>query len=767
MKQNKKPACKTEKTFEYIFENIIDGIILADSESKKFSMCNRAICHMLGYSKKELLNIDIHDIHPKEALPHIDKLFNQLLNNEIELAKDIPTLKKDGTIFYADIAASPIQYNGKPHLAATFRNITERKRSEEALQESERKYRRIVDTANEGIIAVDENHIITFVNNRMTDMLGYQPEEMIGLLYSSFLFNEDIPDYEARIIQRRKGVPSHYERRIRHKDGNPIWTIISTTPLLDSQHRFIGSIAMFTDITERKHAEEAHKGSEAILKSLFDAIPVGIGLMKNRVNIKVNNSLCKISGYSEKELLEQDSRLFYTDEDEYNRVGKELIAQIKKEGFGVIETRNKRKDGEIIDVLLYLSPFDIKDISAGQVITVLDITGRKKMEAEKSRLEEMLLHSQKIESIGRLAGGIAHDFNNMLTAILGYTEMTMNLLDPAGKPYSQLSVVIKAAQGAANLTKQLLAFSRKQVIEPKFINLNNSIERIQKMIATLIGENIKLHIVPHNELLTIKADPGQIEQIIINLAANARDAMPDGGKLVIETSNVYLDEKYSQTHANVLPGDYAMMAVTDTGSGMSKETLDLAFEPFFTTKETGRGTGLGLATVYGIVKQNGGTIEIYSEIGQGTVFKVYFPRFIQTVKERQKSQTKIEMPTGVETILIAEDKAQVLNFSREILIHLGYKVLAAASGEEALAIAENYKENIHLFLTDIILTGINGRVTAERLLDMRPKLKILYNSGYTAEVIDKHGILEQGFNFIGKPFTSQELAIKVREVLDK
>ena len=564
-----------------------------------------------------------------------------------------------------------------------------------------------------------------------------------------------------------EGSVSHFEVTLKRMDGSPLIVSVNSQYYRDSDGNILGVEGVFSDITERLKAEKSLKENEAMLKSLLDATPIGVGLLINRIYVKVNDSLCKMTGYSEEELVGQSSCMLYENKSEYDKAGIELYSQMESTELGMTESRMKRKDGTIINVILCLSPFNPEDITAGHTLTVFDITERKRIEAEKSRLEEMLLHSQKIESMGRLAGGIAHDFNNLLTAILGNTEMAMNQLDSSSRPYARLEVIKKAAEGAANLTRQLLAFSRKQVIEPKTINLNDLIEHVSRMITTLIGENIKLRTVLSATLSLIKADPGQAEQVIINLAANARDAMPDGGELTIETSDVYLDENYSGTHSGVLSGNYVVMTVTDNGMGMTRDTLEHAFEPFFTTKESGRGTGLGLATVYGIVKQNGGTIEIYSEISRGTVFKVYFPVSTQALTESVQDRDRGNIPAGSETILIVEDREDVLEFSRDILSQAGYRVLTAESGEQALTVSESYGDKIHMLITDIILPGMNGREIAERISVLRPGIRVLYNSGYTAEVIDRQGVLEKGIQFINKPFSSQELTAKIREILDK
>jgi signal transduction histidine kinase/ActR/RegA family two-component response regulator len=397
-----------------------------------------------------------------------------------------------------------------------------------------------------------------------------------------------------------------------------------------------------------------------------------------------------------------------------------------------------------------------------------DIAERKRVEKDRDRLEEQLRHAQKLESVGRLAGGVAHDFNNLLTAIIGNTQLMMMEVGPKSVHYPRLEVVMQAADSANVLTRQLLAFSRKQIIEPKVINLNDMIEHMHSMLVRLIGEDIELLKIANAKDARIKADSGQIEQIIVNLVVNARDAMPDGGMLTIETAEVALDEGYCQAHAYAKPGEHVMLAVTDTGHGMGAEVKRHLFEPFFTTKPRGKGTGLGLATVYGAVKQNGGTIEVYSEPGQGTSFKIYFPRVMEeAVQIDKKERPDTSLLRGSETVLLVEDDPRVSEFSLGVLEELGYKVLYASTAEAALTVAHNYEGPIHLLLTDVILPGMNGRALADELKRVRPDIKILFASGYTENIIAHHGVLEEGLHFIGKPFTAFALSKKIREVLDR
>ena len=381
--------------------------------------------------------------------------------------------------------------------------------------------------------------------------------------------------------------------------------------------------------------------------------------------------------------------------------------------------------------------------------------------------QEQLRQSQKLEGIGQLAGGIAHDFNNLLTIIGGFTSLAIKDLPLDSPIRSNLEEVKKAGDRASSLTRQLLAFSRKQVLQPEVLNLDSVVLEIEKMLRRVIGENIDLRAVLKPQLGNIKADPGQIEQIILNLVVNARDSMPHGGKLTIETDNVYLDEEYVSHHLGSQAGPHVMLAVTDTGHGMDQQTLSRIFEPFFTTKELGKGTGLGLSTVYGIVKQSGGNIWVYSEPGRGATFKIYLPRVDDAADEYKHTTQEAKLAEGSETILLVEDEEMLRKLARQTLKGYGYHILEASNGDEAIGISRQYEGEIQLLLTDVIMPGMNGRELSNRLLETRPKLRVLFMSGYTDDAIVHQGVLDESANFIQKPFPPESLAKKVREVLDQ
>ena len=371
-----------------------------------------------------------------------------------------------------------------------------------------------------------------------------------------------------------------------------------------------------------------------------------------------------------------------------------------------------------------------------------------------------------MEAVGRLAGGIAHDFNNLLTVILGYTQILDDGIPRDSRQSESTGQIKSAANRAAGITRQLLAFSRKQVLSPRVINLNDVVLNLDSLLRRLIGEDIEVFTVPANDMGSVKADPGQIEQVIMNLALNSRDAMPNGGKLTLETTNATLDETYARQHQPVIPGRYVMLAVSDTGAGMSPETMTRIFEPFYTTKEVGKGTGLGLSMVYGIVKQSGGYIWVYSEPGQGTTFKIYLPRVDQPVEGTGAEPHPVNVLRGTETILLVEDDPQLRQLSSSVLAHCGYNVLTASTPEEGLGICKNNRSDIRLLITDVVMPRMNGRQLAERVIKMRPRIRVLYISGYTDNAIVHYGVLDPGLWFLPKPFTLSALVGKVREVLD-
>jgi two-component system cell cycle sensor histidine kinase/response regulator CckA len=519
--------------------------------------------------------------------------------------------------------------------------------------------------------------------------------------------------------------------------------------------------------SERKRAVEALRQIEERFRQIYDEAPVGYHeLDKEGRIIRVNRRELEMLGYKEEELLGRPVWKFVVEEEMTRQV---IMAKIAGDVsfHETFERTYRRKDGTTLPVLIEDRVIrDKKGRITGIRSMIEDITERRRAEEALKKSEEQVRQWQRVEAIGRLAGGVAHDFNNLLMTIKGCSELLLGELDPHDFRREEVEEIRKAAQRATALTRQLLAFGRRQVLQPQVLDLNEVVANMDRMLQRLIGEDIQLLTVLDPELWPVKVDPGQIEQVIMNLAVNARDAMLGGGKLTIETANVVLDEEYALRHVAVKPGPCVMLAVTDNGCGMDKETRSHLFEPFFTTKNKGEGTGLGLSTVYGIVKQSGGNIWAYSEVGQGTTFKVYLPRVEEAVKTYRPKVAPTVSPGGSETILLVEDEEAVRTIVSKILQNRGYTVLEAHHGHEALQICKDHEGPIQLMVTDVVMPHMSGRELAERLTFLRPELRVLFMSGYPDNAIVHHGVLGAGTAFLQKPFTLSALECKVRELLD-
>jgi PAS domain S-box-containing protein len=507
--------------------------------------------------------------------------------------------------------------------------------------------------------------------------------------------------------------------------------------------------------------------SEKEFQKFYDEAPVGYHELDTKGRItRVNRKELEMLGYTAGEMLGKPLWNFFVEEDTTRHVTMAKLAG-DVSFHDTFERTFRRKDGTTLPVLVEDRLLRDKN---GQIIgirsTVEDITERRQTQEALRKSEEQLRQWQRVEAIGRLAGGVAHDFNNLLMTIKGCSELLLNAFDRRDPRREEVEEILKAGERATSLTRQLLAFGRRQVLQPQVLDLNSLVINMDKMLRRLIGEDIQLVTVLDQELWSVKVDPGMIEQVIMNLAVNSRDAMPNGGKLTIETANIIHDENYASRHISMKPGYYVMVAVSDNGCGMDKETQSHLFEPFFTTKEKGKGTGLGLSTVYGIIKQSGGNIWVYSEPSQGTTFKIYLPRVEKTATVYKPKASSPPAPGGTETILLVEDEEAVRTMVSKILRNKGYTVLEAAHSEEAFEISERHEGPIHLMVTDVIMPQMSGPELAERLAPRLPEMKVLYMSGYPDNTIVQHGVLEPGTAFLQKPFTLNALESKVREVLD-
>jgi len=620
--------------------------------------------------------------------------------------------------------------------------------------------RGITESTTDAVFVKDLQGRYLMMNPAGARFLGRRVEEVIGKDDTELFEGEN----GREVMERDRQVLQSGEMQTFEESGTAAGvsrTYLSNKgPYRDADGKVVGLLGICRDVTDRKRAEEEMRQSQQKLRIHFEHTPLAVVEwdLKFRVT-DWNPSAERMFGYSRQEAIGQHASFIVPAQylQQVDQVGQDLVNQ----RGGMRSTNdNITQDGRIISCEWYNTPLvDESGRVLGVASLVQDVT-------ERVALEERLRQSQKMEAVGRLAGGVAHDFNNLLTVILGYSQILAEGV-PEGSRMAESTAQIKsAADRASGITRQLLAFSRKQVLSPRVINLNDIMLNLDSLLRRLIGEDIEVLTVPANDLGSVKADPGQIEQVIMNLALNARDAMPTGGRLTLETANVQLDEAYAQHHRPTEPGRYVMLAVTDTGHGMSAETQARIFEPFYTTKEVGKGTGLGLSMVYGIVKQSGGNIWVYSEPDRGTSFKIYLPRVDQPAESTGAENRPKTVQRGTETILLVEDDPQLRQLSSSVLSHCGYKVLTASGPEEGVAICKENHRDIRLLVTDVVMPRMNGRQLAEQIAQVSPNVKVLYISGYTSNAIVHYGVLDPGLWFLPKPFTLSALVAKVREVLD-
>ncbi|MBI4484232.1 MAG: PAS domain S-box protein [Acidobacteria bacterium] len=630
-------------------------------------------------------------------------------------------------------------------------------RREASLRESEHRFRTFMDNSPAVAFVKDQEGRYVYINRPFELHFKTSLDQLKGKTDAELFPAETVQQLRENDLKiLASGRMTELVEIVPTANGVPRRWSVFKFPFREASGRPLLA-GMAIDVTERQRAEDALRATSETLQEIVQTSPLAIVAIDTGGRVQAwNKSAERIFGWSESEVL--GLPLPTIPEEQRG----ELLAQMKDEQGGMrrsaLEVRRLRKDGSFIDVSLWTAPLcDSRGAVIGGLGILADMTERK-------QLEEQLRQAQKMEAIGQLAGGVAHDFNNLLTVINGYAHLLLARLPEGDAMRKSLDEIKKAGERAASLTRQLLAFSRKQVLEPKVLDLNVIVGDTDKMLRRLIGEDIELVSVLAPGLGRVKADPGQIEQVIMNLAVNARDAMPQGGQLTIETADVELDEAYARQHVAVRPGPYVLLAVSDNGCGMDGKILSHIFEPFFTTKE--KGTGMGLATVYGIVKQSGGNIWVYSEPGQGTTFKIYLPRVEESVEVARPAEPPRGTPEGSEIVLLAEDEEPVRKLVRQTLEMNGYTVLEARHGPEALQICERHAGSIHLIVTDVIMPEMSGRELAYRLTQLRPGIKVLYLSGYTSDAIVHHGVLDQGVAFLQKPFTPDALARKVREVLD-
>ncbi len=744
------------------FRTLIEQAPVAIGISRKGMIfyANRKYLEMYGFeSVEEIVGRSIGEQWAPEFRGMIEERARQRsLGLKVPSRYEATGQRKDGSQFPVQVEVTMVNLPDGPALIGFLTDITERKSAEEQIKASEEKFRKAFMTGADAfyIATLNEGRILE-VNDRFQDVFGYSRDEAIGKTSLELGLYADPDDRRMMVSEiKAKGHVRNLQLKGRRKGGDPIILLISVNLLQGNDGQLI--LGVVRDITEHTRAEESlirlHQAVDASGEVIFMTDREGIITF-------VNPEFSRLYGYSEEEVLGKVTprilKSGVTPPENYAKFWRTILEKRVARG----EVINKSKDNKLVTVESSVNPvLDKSGNIEGFLAIQRDITGRK-------QLEEQFRQAQKMEAVGRLAGGVAHDFNNLLTIINGYAQLLLERFRSEDGPSAQLREILSAGERATGLTRQLLAFSRKQVLEPKILDLNDVMEGMQKMLRRLIGEDVELHILPGKGLGLVKADPTQIEQVILNLAVNARDAMPYGGKLTIETANAELDEGYARTQSDVIPGHYVMLGLRDTGVGMDPQTLVHIFEPFFTTKERGKGTGLGLSTVYGIVKQTGGHISVHSEPGHGTTFNVYLPGSDRVSETSAQNKNSARPLGGSETILLVEDEEAVRALAVRVLKEYGYRVLDTTSPRHAVELSERQEQPIDLLLTDVVMPGMSGRDIAKHLGFTRPKMKVLYVSGYTDDIIAHHGVLEPGTAFLQKPFTPEALARKVREVLDQ
>ncbi|BBO77294.1 hypothetical protein DSCW_47110 [Desulfosarcina widdelii] len=660
--------------------------------------------------------------------------------------------------------------DGKPlRVCGTCLNTTTHRKVKEALQASEARLRTLIDTLPDLVWLKDPQGVFLFCNKRLERLFGVEEADIVGKTDYDFL-DRELADFFREKDQTAMAAGEACVNEEEHTfadDGHRELVETIKTPMVDDQGNIIGVLGIARDITNRKRFEERIRLSEEKFSKIFTMAPdvIAITRLKDGKIIDVNIGFEETTGWKRDEVIGRTSTdiHFWADPSARADMVAELVA-----GRDVLDREMEflRKDGTRRTGIYSARMIRISD-ELTLIFVLQDTTRSRRLEAERRKLEAQLQQSQKLEAIGVLAGGVAHDFNNMLGAIIGYAELAMQTLDSSDPVRKHFHKILDAGQRSANLTRQLLAFARKQTVEPVVLDLNEAIEGILKMLRRIIGENIELAWMPATGQCTVRMDPSQLDQILANLCVNARDAIEEVGKVTIKTGTAMFDEDSCMAFADCLPGEYVRLSVSDDGCGMDRETQDHIFEPFFTTKGIGQGTGLGMATVYGIVKQNEGFIQLTSEPGIGTTFDIYLPRQSAKAEIAGSDATGETIPRSRgETVLMVEDDMTMREMGLMMLQRLGYNVLPAATPGEAIRMVEKDGSDIHLFVTDVVMPEMNGRELADLLLEVRPGMKHLFMSGYTADVIAHRGVLDEGVNFIQKPFSLKDLAFKIREVLD-
>jgi PAS domain S-box-containing protein len=742
-------AAIVESSSDAIYAKSMDGTIMAWNASAE---------RLFGYSPAEVLGRSANILMPPGAEDELTAILDKIRSGARIEHKESDRVRKDGSHLLVSMSESPLRdaVGGIVGVSVIARDVSDQRQAERALLESEKKLRAFVESDVAGILIGADWSSGLEANDKFLRIVGYSRADLeAGCVRWAEVTPPEFREKDEVAISEALawGACTPYEKQFIRKDGTRVWVLVGHALVDRAQNRSVGFVV---DIDARKRAEGALRASEERFEGVFQSSLIAIGIAERDSGrfVDVNDRCAELFGYTPAEMVGHTVFELGLWVDPADR---ERLAAAAAAGPGArIEAAFRCKSGAIRHALVSMEAITQTGVAEPlNIVVLVDM-------AERKALESQLLQAQKMEAVGRLAGGVAHDFNNSLGVILGYTELLMRKAEEPQR--GKLAHILKATQRASGLTRQLLAFSRKQIVDPKVLDINALLSDLQTMLARLIGEDIDLAILPGGNLGQVKADPGQLEQVVMNLCVNARDAMPNGGMLRIETANAELDETTGTLHEPIATGRYVMVSVSDSGTGIAKEILGKIFEPFFTTKDPGKGTGLGLAMVYGIVKQAGGHVWAYSEGGRGTTFKIYLPRIDEPVEALPAPEAPM-IERGWETILLVEDEASLRAIAREILEEHGYRVLDAAGPTEAVEIAARHPDPIHLLFTDVVMPGMNGRLLARMLVATRPTLRVLYMSGYTDDVIAHSGVLDSGTLLLEKPFTARALLGRVRAAL--
>lgn len=732
--------------------NASPAAILSMSPDGRVTSWNRAAEEIFGWKAEEVMGEYLPIVQP-EKREEFDALRNRVMEGNPLRAHELQRVRRDGSPVTVQVSNAALMDPGGAveGIMSIVLDVTDQAEMREKLRQSEELFRAAFDNASIGRSLTSIDGRLLRVNGMMCHQLGYTAEELLTMTINDITHPDDCPrsfDAVKRLISK-EAATIRFEKRYIRRDGTVFWVELHATLLRDKDDRPLHFITDILDITERRMALEKLEEERSRLRQILDSYPNGVYMVNGSFDIQY------INPYLERAFGPVGGRKCFEFFHDLSSQCPWCVNDRVMKGETVRWEWASPKNGRIYD--LFDAPFINSDGTVSKLEFFNDIT-------EHRQTEDQLRFVQKMDAVGRLAGGIAHDFNNLLTVINSYSEIAAERLGQNEPVRADILEVLRAGEQAASLTKQLLAFSRKQIFKPQVLNINRTVCEMRKMLSRILGEDVTLEVRLAEDPGNICADPGQVEQILMNLAVNARDAMPKGGVLAIETSAVYLDSDYASHHAEINEGRYVRLTVKDTGSGMDRETVSKIFEPFFTTKDLGKGTGLGLATVYGIVKQSGGDISVCSEPGLGTTFNVFLPCTEEPVPE-SKAPLDEQKPSGSETVLLVEDDEAVRKLTEQILKDAGYKVLTAAGSSEAMEIFTKHGRDIALLLTDMVMPRMSGMDLAKSLIQQKPDLRILCMSGYTDNAMLNHRKLESDISLIDKPFSVSALVEKVREVI--